>query len=135
MSPLDLVSLEMHLCFRLSSHLQLVLLLFLFNLQLPFFPPCNSQPQTTFFPWLALRFCLSRFPLCSFSHYKAVFFGEHLLFSPVSFYLSCSPPHFSSSQSFFSPHDTREDLSMLLCIRQEETHFHTTSLLPLLWTQ
>lgn len=68
------------------------------------FLPAIAKTLNSLFPWLALRLCLSRFPHCSFSHYKAVFIGEHLLFSPVSFYLSCPPPHhISLSQSFFSP--------------------------------
>lgn len=98
------------------------------------FLPAIAKTLNSLFPWLALRLCLSRFPHCSFPHYKAVFFGEHLLFSPVSFYLSCPPsPHFSQSV-LFSPRYWRGFI-LLLCIRQEETHFLATSLLPLLWTK
>lgn len=100
------------------------------------FLPTIAKTLNSLFRWLALRLCLSRFPRSSFPHYKAVFFGEHLLFSLVPFYLACPPPpthtHFSQSVLFF--HDTGEDLSML-CIRQEETHFPATSSLPLLWTK
>lgn len=89
----------MHSWLVLSSLLRLVFLLSLFNLRLS---SCDSQPYTAFLPWLALRLCLSRFPRCSFPHYKAVFFGEHLLFSPLSFYLSCFlSPTFLSVAPFF----------------------------------
>lgn len=81
-------------CVHVSGVAAVFSLFFSFLCLMGGFFPAIANPKQPFFPWLALRLCLSRFPLCSFSHYKAVFFGEHLLFSPVSSYLSCFPhPH------------------------------------------